>query len=103
MALDESKLENVRRKPGKLTARCPACAERGADRKGEHLVVYEDGGYGCVACKGDTEHQRRIFALAGVGVGGGKAKPTTSLNALSFGPGDLGPPFSFRRDVWSRR
>ena len=65
MALDESKLENVRRKPGKLTARCPACAERGADRKGEHLAVYDDGAYHCVATNGESRHSKRIFALAG--------------------------------------
>ena len=75
MALDESKLENVRRKPGKLTARCPACAERGADRKGEHLAVYDDGAYHCVATNGESRHTKRIFALAGAG-GLRKARPT---------------------------
>ncbi len=76
MAIDESKLENVHRKSGKLTARCPACAEKGADRKGEHLAVFDDGAYHCVATNGESRHSKRIFALAGAGVGGGKAKPT---------------------------
>jgi hypothetical protein len=66
MALDESKLENVRRKDGKFTARCPACAEKGGDRKGEHLVVYDDGAYHCVATNGESRHSKRIFALAGM-------------------------------------
>ena len=49
MALDTAKLENVVSKPnGMFTARCPACAEDGADTKGEHLAVFPDGKFGCV-------------------------------------------------------
>ncbi|MFZ4779235.1 MAG: hypothetical protein ACOYM3_28055 [Terrimicrobiaceae bacterium] len=68
MALDITKLENV--KPGfdgKVTARCPACAADGADAKGEHLVVFPGGKYGCVANEGDAPHSQRIYALAGDG------------------------------------
>ena len=68
MALDIAKLTNVRAGfDGKITARCPACAADGADAKGEHLVVFPDGKYGCVANEGDAEHSKRIYALAGDG------------------------------------
>ncbi|MEI8121782.1 MAG: hypothetical protein WCI20_07000 [bacterium] len=68
MALDIKKLTNVRDGfDGKVTARCPACAADGADAKGEHLVVFPDGKYGCVANEGDDEHSKRIYALAGNG------------------------------------
>lgn len=29
---------------------CPKCRERGADKKGNNLAIYEDGGYHCYAC-----------------------------------------------------
>jgi hypothetical protein len=66
MALDIAKLENVKRKTDdKLTARCPACAAQGDDNKGEHLVVFPDGRYGCVVNPGDKGHSKIIFELAG--------------------------------------
>ena len=69
MSLDITKVENVRERSGKIIARCPACAEAGHDRKGEHLVVNEDGRFGCILYPGDSpeakEHRRRIFALCG--------------------------------------
>jgi hypothetical protein len=69
MSLDVSKLENARERGGKIIARCPACAEADSDHKGEHLVVNEDGRFGCVIYPGDgpeaKEHRRRIFALCG--------------------------------------
>lgn len=68
MALDINKLENVKHGfDGKITAKCPACAGAGADNKGEHLVVFPGGKYGCVANEGDAEHRKRIYALAGDG------------------------------------
>jgi len=68
MALDISKLENVVKKAaGKITARCPACAEDGADTKGEHLAVFSDGKFGCVVHPKDQKHRKRIHALAGGG------------------------------------
>jgi len=71
MALDISKLENVKKAAGgKLTARCPACAAAGADNKGEHLVIYPDGKYGCAANPDDKAHRKEVFALAGQSTGG---------------------------------
>lgn len=65
-SLDISKLEKVRRQAsGKVVARCPACAEEDSDRTGNHLVIFPDGKYGCVAHPGDSEHRRRIFAFVG--------------------------------------
>lgn len=67
MTLDSSKLENLKVSEQKTIARCPACAEKGGDNKGDHLVIYPDGRYGCVLYPGLTglEHRKRIFALAG--------------------------------------
>ena len=68
MALDITKLTNVKEGfDGKITARCPACAADGADAKGEHLVVFPDGKYGCVANEGDAEHSKRIYGMVGDG------------------------------------
>lgn len=72
MRLDRSKLVNVRQRPGKIIARCPACAERGGDSKGEHLAIFPDGRFACVANPGEGghEHRQRIFALVGINEGG---------------------------------
>lgn len=62
-------LDKVRhRATGKITARCPACAEIGGDRGGNHLVVFPNGKFACAAWPGDGEHRRRINALAGLPV-----------------------------------
>lgn len=68
MSLDINKLENVQQKGCKTTARCPACAEDGMDEKGEHLVIQEDGKFGCVLHPGagGKPHRQRIFALVGI-------------------------------------
>ena len=66
MSLDTAKLEKVRELAGGIVqARCPACAEGGGDRKGEHLRVYPDGRFGCCVHPKDGQHRKRIFALAG--------------------------------------
>jgi hypothetical protein len=66
MSLDMNLLEKVRELGnGIVQARCPACAERGGDRAGEHLRVYADGRFGCCVHPKDHEHRKRIFALAG--------------------------------------
>lgn len=66
MSLNLSKLEKVRHLGnGGVEARCPACAEGGHDRKGEHLLIKPDGRFGCCANPKDREHRKRIFALAG--------------------------------------
>ena len=57
----------MRKRIGKIVARCPACAELGHDEKGEHLVIMPDGRFGCVVCPGAAgkEHRKQIHALAG--------------------------------------
>jgi hypothetical protein len=66
-SLDPSLLEKVRyQASGKLTARCPACAEGESDRTGNHLVVFPDGRFACAAYPGDGDHRRRIYALVGI-------------------------------------
>jgi hypothetical protein len=66
MSLDVAKLEKVRELAGGLVqARCPACAEGGHDRSGEHLRIYPDGRFGCCVHPKDGEHRKRIWALAG--------------------------------------
>lgn len=66
VSLDLRKLTHVRTLPdGGAQARCPACAEGGHDRKGEHLRVYPDGRFGCCVYPKDREHRKRIHALAG--------------------------------------
>jgi len=67
MSLDVAKLEKVRELAGGIVqARCPACAEGGHDRTGEHLRIYPDGKFGCCVHPKDGEHRKRIWALAGV-------------------------------------
>jgi hypothetical protein len=67
MGLNLHKLEMVRKLPGGLVqARCPACAEGGADRTGNHLRIQSDGRFGCCVHPKDRDHRKRIFALAGV-------------------------------------
>jgi hypothetical protein len=66
MSLNLSTLEKVRHLGnGGVEARCPACAEGGHDRKGEHLLIKPDGRFGCCANPRDRVHRKRIFALAG--------------------------------------
>ena len=66
MSLDVAKLEKVRELAGGLVqARCPACAEGGNDRTGNHLRIYPDGKFGCCVYPNDSEHRKRIWALAG--------------------------------------
>jgi len=71
MGLDLSKLENVRHHGTTIIARCPACAETGNDRKGEHLFIEESGKFGCVVFSGTDghKHRQRIFELAGIKTG----------------------------------
>ena len=66
MSLNLNKLEKVRPLGnGGVEARCPACAEGGHDRKGEHLLIKPDGRFGCCANPKDSDHRKRIFALVG--------------------------------------
>ncbi len=68
MGLDLTKLEKVRQRGSNTIARCPACAEVGRDRKGEHLFINDRGHFGCVLYPGadGQTHRQRIFELAGV-------------------------------------
>ncbi len=59
------KLENLNRHGDNWIARCPACASGGGDKQGQHLIIYEDGKYGCAAHSKDKEHRREIFRLVG--------------------------------------
>jgi hypothetical protein len=71
MPLDTSKLINY--KPsggGKATSACPACQAQGGDKKGNHLVLFSSGAYGC-AVDNSPEHSKAIWKLAGAGVSGG--------------------------------
>ena len=104
MSLDAAKLEKVRELAGGIVqARCPACAEGGGDRKGEHLRIYPDGRYGCCVHPKDGEHRKRIFALAGARKAGAltlRLKTPPALPAVrsvkaalaGFGSGTLGTP-----------
>lgn len=65
--LDVNRLQKVRRRGGKVIARCPACSEAGGDQKGEHLFIGHDDKFGCVQFPGRNgeQHRKRIFQLAG--------------------------------------
>jgi len=79
MPLDLSLLEKVRHHPtGKVTSRCPACAETGGDSAGTHLVVFPDDRFACAAHSGDADHRKRISALAGIR---GDYRPDPALRA----------------------
>lgn len=82
MSLNKALLTNVKQRFGKTTAQCPACEELGADNKGDHLVMYPNGKYACVAYQGDREHRKRIHQLAG-----GSTEPRRlTLPVLPFHP-----------------
>ncbi len=95
MALDLSKLENVKQRGGKTIAQCPACAEEGGDEKGEHLVIQPNGRFGCVTNPGQQgrEHRKKIFKLAGKKSGPGNLKFTV----LSAKPPKIQPTGRFGR------
>ena len=66
--LDLKLLKNVHQHPtkdGALQAQCPACAEGGSDKTGNHLILFDggEGPFGCVVDQ-SAEHYSRIFALA---------------------------------------
>ena len=101
MSLDISRLQSVRTRSSKTTARCPACAEAGADAKGEHLVITPQGRFGCVVYPGNgpdaKQHRRRIFALCG----DREVKPLLVLSAIDpLLSGRSGRPFrSYPQDA----
>lgn len=65
MKINLDRLEKVRLRGAKLIARCPACAEIGRDKTGDHLVIFPSGLFACAAHQGDREHACRILELAG--------------------------------------
>ena len=67
MIIDILKLENCKKFGNKIVSRCPACQELGQDKTGNHLIIYEDGRFGCVVYPSGsgTEHRKRIFQLIG--------------------------------------
>ena len=93
MSLDVAKLEKVRELAGGIVqARCPACAEGGNDRTGEHLRIYPDGRFGCCVHPQDGEHRKRIWALAGVrkpGIFGLRLKTPPAMPAAKSVKADL--------------
>jgi hypothetical protein len=52
----------------KLVGPCPVCRADGGDSEGRHLVIYEDGKFGCVTSPTDSplgtaqEHRRQVWA-----------------------------------------
>lgn len=78
--IDVHRLTNLHRRGDAMEARCPACAEIGRDRTGNHLWIAESGKYGCAAYPADTAHRRRIYAL--VGVAETSPRPSTPPRAL---------------------
>jgi hypothetical protein len=101
MSLKLALLNNVKHRLTKIVAQCPACAEVGADKTGNHLVMYPDGKFGCTAHPKDKVHRRWIAELVGdpdrqvkpwtlklhgnVVLSGGQHPPATaiSINSLS--------------------
>ena len=60
--LDIDKLENVVERTGKIIARCPACAAKGRDSQGNHLVIFDNGAFSCII--GDANHRKEIYRMA---------------------------------------
>jgi hypothetical protein len=69
MSLKIELLEKVRIRAGKVTARCPACAELGGDQHGNHLFIADEGrgAFGCIAFAGigGGPHRKRVWELVG--------------------------------------
>ncbi len=66
MILELSKIESLKRgAKGSYVGRCPACAQDGRDKSGNHLIIYANGKYGCAANKEDKEHTNLIYQLIG--------------------------------------
>ena len=89
MSLDLSKLQNVREQGGKTIARCPACAERGMDETGEHLIIQPDGRFGCVVHPGPAgkPHRQRIAKLVGT-----RGVPVIKVHVAAPAPTNVGAP-----------
>jgi len=88
MPLNLARLQKLKQRGDKITAQCPACLEAGADKKGQHLAIFADGRFACVAFQGDDahahEHRRRIFELAGLPAS--DAQPEAATDRLRAKP-----------------
>lgn len=75
MSLNIALLNNVHQQGNKTITECPICAKTGGDKTADHLVIYDNGEYGCINYPGPTgvEHRREIFAFCGI-----KEPPITS-------------------------
>lgn len=96
--LDLSRLVNAKTRGGKITAQCPACAATGADKQGDHLVVFDDGygKWGCVAFAGDKEHRRQIAVLIGSNKSTASYRPLPVMRTTPVEPRKLHlPPLRF--------
>ena len=65
--IDVNLLEKVKYTQRCITARCPACAEIGADKTGNHLSIFPDGKYSCILHTGSLKgtHSKRIYEIVG--------------------------------------
>jgi len=83
--LDLSKLEKPRHKGNKIIARCPACAETGADNNADHLFINQDGKFGCVLYQSTDgkDHRKRIAELVGIP---DEPREKTTYSALPHAP-----------------
>ncbi len=75
LSIDLSRLENVQHKGDKTEAACPACRAMERDKKGNHLIIWPDGRFGCVAYPGDETHRKEIFSLVGQKEAGPAERP----------------------------
>lgn len=74
MKIDTTKLKHaqtrIRSGANVIIARCPACEEDGHDNKGDHLIIFPDGRFGCVVNpvedEDSHEHRTRIMELVGI-------------------------------------
>lgn len=64
--INVNKIQNIKHLPGKIQGGCPCCAENGADKSQNHLIVFPDGKFGCVV-DDSKEHRQRILKLIGLG------------------------------------
>ena len=89
MSLDLSRLENVHEEVRKTIARCPACAERGMDTTGDHLIIQADGRFGCVVHPGAAgkPHRQRIAKLVGT-----RGVPVIKVRVAAPPPTNAGVP-----------
>ena len=50
---------------GGIEAQCPVCSASGGDSHGQHLRIFPDGRFACVAYAGDGLHRKQIWSVAG--------------------------------------